>query len=55
MYVAENNEIYYCAPGENGFRELFITVHETVYRGALTVEQQTRIIAALLNGTTTSV
>jgi hypothetical protein len=50
MYVAEGNEVYYCHPSEGrSSRELFLTVHDTKDR-SITVEEQTRVLADILNG-----
>lgn len=48
MYVAEENQIFYCHPNEAGSRELFITIHPTKDCTKSTHEQA-QAICRLLN------
>jgi hypothetical protein len=47
MYLAEQDNVYYCNPDENGKRELFLTVHPT--DNLFTVEEVAIKIADILN------
>lgn len=48
MYLAHDNQVFYCHPNEEGRQELFLTVHPTK-DCTESPEQQAKIIADLLN------
>lgn len=48
MYIAIENQVFYCYPDENGERKLFLTVHPD--NGSdLSVEEQAMVLVVLLS------